>query len=452
MGVVYLAEDARGDRVAVKVLSGSHGMGPQLRARLAREARALTVLSDPHVVRVLEVAADAEQPFLVMSYAQGLPLDRAVPAGGFRAEQVQVFGGQLAGALADAHAHGIAHRDLKPNNVVLGAGGVTLVDFGIASLQEDSETALTRAGAVVGSLAWLAPEVIAGAAADERSDVFGLGLVLGFMALGRHPYGTARPEAVMYRIMHEAPDLDGCPAQLRPLLAAALQRDPDARPGAAALRTGLLHGGWPSAPAVPGAPRSRGRSVRPLLAGLGAAVVAAALAVASGTGQSVEQTAATSAQSAAPTAQPAPAPADQAPDAPPRIGRLSIGMSMQDATATGEAVLDPDPYGDGSGPASLYASDGDGPGICTSDGRISDFIVKTAGWRSPEGIGQGSAAADVLAAYPNAVRDGGGYNDPMYYYLLVDRGGWGYQFFISEGVVDIVAYGSQSGSALFMDC
>jgi hypothetical protein len=151
----------------------------------------------------------------------------------------------LAEALTAIHAAGIVHRDLKPSNVLLTAAGPKVIDFGIA--QALDTTSLTRTGITVGSVGFMAPEQIMGRA-GIAADVFTWAVTVAFAAGGRAPFGTGASDAIMYRIVHEAPDLTAVPPDLRPLVEAALAKDPGARPAARDL-LGWLTAGVPQAQA-----------------------------------------------------------------------------------------------------------------------------------------------------------------------------------------------------------
>jgi ABC-type branched-subunit amino acid transport system substrate-binding protein len=166
-----------------------------------------------------------------------------------------VLGGRLAEALAEVHGAGLVHRDVKPGNVLLALDGPRLIDFGIA--RPAGASALTATGVVVGSPGYLAPEQAEARGADigPPSDIFALGCVLAHAAGGRRPFGGGAVAAVLYRTVHAAPELDGVPEPLLPLLRRCLEKDPAARPTAAELRAELdgpdPPGGWLPA-AVPG--------------------------------------------------------------------------------------------------------------------------------------------------------------------------------------------------------
>ena len=251
MGVVYLAETRDGQPVAVKVLRPELADNPEFRTRFGREVAALTRVQGMCTVRVIEADTEAPKPFLVTEYADGPSLSEYVDAHG-PLDPGMLYGlaTGLAEALAAIHAAGIVHRDLKPSNVLLTAGGPKVIDFGIA--QALDTTSMTRTGITVGSAGFMAPEQIMGRA-GTAADVFTWAVTVTFAAGGRAPFGTGAPDAVMYRIVHEAPDISAVPPDLRPLVEAALAKDPQARPTAAQLlgqltSAQLASTGWPAPP------------------------------------------------------------------------------------------------------------------------------------------------------------------------------------------------------------
>lgn len=235
LGVVYLAQDSSGDRFAIKVLRPQLADDPRFRNRLAREAARIMSVAGRRTARVHEVVNEGPFVYVVMDYVEGESLDAMSVSG--RRIQGPLFWFTAMGlveALEEIHGAGLVHRDLKPSNVIIGPDGVTVTDFGFGGILD--EGGLARTGPLMGSIAWLSPEQITGAAVDARSDVFNLGLVLGTMALGRHPYGQGRPEAVMYRISHESADLGDIAPAMRSVIERCLSRDPAARPDVAELR------------------------------------------------------------------------------------------------------------------------------------------------------------------------------------------------------------------------
>lgn len=248
MGRVYLARSRAGRLLAVKAVHAEYAGDPAFRARFRREIDAARRVAGAFTAPVVDADPDGSPPWLATAYVPGPSLRDAVLRHGPLPEgTVRALGAGLAEALAAVHAAGLVHRDLKPSNVLLAADGPRLIDFGISRAADDA--ALTAAGAVVGSAGYLSPEQAAAEEAGPASDVFSLGATLAFAATGRPPFGDARPEALLYRVGHEDPDLAGVPGPLRGLLAACLQRDPERRPPVGRLPALLL----PEPGAAPGA-------------------------------------------------------------------------------------------------------------------------------------------------------------------------------------------------------
>ena len=202
MGQVYKACDTRlGRTVAVKVLEAHLALDPVFRKRFEREARSISSLNHPHICVLHDVGRQDDIEYLVMEYLEGVTLLTRLAAAPFTIEQVLEYGIHIADALAAAHRCGISHRDLKPGNVMLTKTGMKLLDFGLAKLAipaspdgEKTLTAVTRPGAVLGTLQYMAPEQLEGKEADARSDVFALGCVLFEMATRRKAFeGTGSP-------------------------------------------------------------------------------------------------------------------------------------------------------------------------------------------------------------------------------------------------------------------
>ncbi|WP_030318785.1 bifunctional serine/threonine-protein kinase/ABC transporter substrate-binding protein [Streptomyces flavochromogenes] len=304
MGVVYLARSAGGALSALKLIRAEHAADPGFRERFRREARAAERITGRWVVRVLGSDPEAREPWLATEYVPGPALAEAVALHGALPEPtVRALGARLASALADMHEAGLVHRDVKPGNVLLALDGPRLIDFGIA--RSAGATALTATDAMIGTPGFLAPEQARVAGAGEvgpASDVFSLGCVLAYALTGERPFGGGAVAAVVYRTVHEEPELDGVPAALLPLVAACLAKDPADRPTAAEVQASLggadgPAGDWlptglpaliaqrssrvldlpvaePTMPADPGQPRGMSRR-RVLMAGSAAAVAGA---------------------------------------------------------------------------------------------------------------------------------------------------------------------------------
>ncbi|WP_030687963.1 bifunctional serine/threonine-protein kinase/ABC transporter substrate-binding protein [Streptomyces globisporus] len=241
MGVVYLARSAGGALAALKLIRAEHAADPGFRERFRREARAAERITGRWVVRVLGADPEAREPWLATEYVPGPSLAEAVALHGALPEPtVRALGARLADALADVHTAGLVHRDVKPGNVLLALDGPRLIDFGIA--RTTGATALTATDAMIGTPGFLAPEQARALGAGEvgpASDVFSLGCVLAYALTGERPFGTGAVAAVVYRTVHEEPDLDGLHGPLLPLVEACLAKDAADRPSIAEVRNAL---------------------------------------------------------------------------------------------------------------------------------------------------------------------------------------------------------------------
>jgi serine/threonine protein kinase len=245
-GIVYLANDPLGNQVAIKVLRTELADDQRLRARLSREARAISAVIGSRTAKVFEVVTDGPFAYLVMEYVQGESLDTLARLDQRPEGPLLWFTALgLVEALQEIHAAGITHRDLKPSNVIIGPDGVKVVDFGISAITD--EAGFTQTGTLMGSAAWLSPEQVTGANTDQRTDIFNLGLTLAFLATGQHPFGEGRPDAVMYRITAQAPDIALIPNPLRLAIQKCLQKNPADRPSLEALHSFFASGGSQSA-------------------------------------------------------------------------------------------------------------------------------------------------------------------------------------------------------------
>jgi len=234
MGVVFMARDADGQMVALKVLRSVVAEDPMGRRRLAREVETMRRVRSPYVAAVIDADLAGDTPYIVTRYVAGQTLEEVVAAEGPLPPQALL---RLAYGLADAltavHAAGVVHRDLKPSNVMLLGELPVVIDFGIA--QGPEATRLTMTGMFMGTPGYLAPEVIGGQPSSEASDIHAWGATVAFAATGRPPFGSGAYEAIFYKIVNGQADLAGLPSSLRPLVVAALARDPGRRPPAARL-------------------------------------------------------------------------------------------------------------------------------------------------------------------------------------------------------------------------
>jgi serine/threonine-protein kinase len=237
--VVYRATDGTGE-VALKVLREPD---PVAQARLAREARLAGRIDSRHLVRILEVGED----YLVMPLHPG-SLAATLRSGPLSVPAVVRLAAQLAQALDALHDNGIVHRDVKPSNVLLDdRGDAILTDFGLA--RGADSTQLTRDGQLVGSLAYLAPELIEGAPATPASDLYALGCLLYECAAGRPPFAGSDAELGYAHLVEPPPPPAGLSAELAAALLSALEKDPAARPTTATALARMLHLAGTPAPA-----------------------------------------------------------------------------------------------------------------------------------------------------------------------------------------------------------
>ena len=239
MGVVHLSHDRHGNAVAVKVLRPHVVTDADARLRLAREVATMRRVRGPHVAQVVDADVDGERPYLVTSFVPGESLDRLVRrAGPLGLQQLLGLGAGLADALASVHSAGVVHRDLKPGNVLVDAGRPVVIDFGIAQLVDDVQ--LTMLGTFFGTPGYLAPEVVHGERATAASDMASWAATLAFAATGRPPYGSGPVEVVLGRTGGGLLELAGVPAELAPVLLAAVG-PPECRPTAEQARSWMEH-------------------------------------------------------------------------------------------------------------------------------------------------------------------------------------------------------------------
>jgi len=236
MGEVYLARDTRLDRdVALKVLPDALIADPTARARLVREAKTASALNHPNICHIYEVGESSGHSYIAMEHVEGCPLSQSIPADGLPLETTLRYAGQLAEALAHAHDRSVLHRDLKSSNVmVTPEGRVKVLDFGLAKRTSSgageatrAADSVTQAGSVAGTLLYLAPEVLRGQAADARSDLWALGVILYEMATGKLPFSGRTGFEASAAIMREPPQAlpAHVPAGLRSVIARCLAKE-----------------------------------------------------------------------------------------------------------------------------------------------------------------------------------------------------------------------------------
>ena len=230
MGQVYLGKSPGGRLVAIKLIRPELAEERGFRARFASEISAAQNVSGIYTAAVVDADAENELPWMATVYVPGPSLTDAVEENGpLPVASVVALAGGLAEALAAIHRVGLVHRDLKPSNVLLAADGPRVIDFGISLALERSM--MTATGMVMGSPGFMSPEQARGRReVGAPTDVFSLGAVLAYAAVGSNPFGGGPTPALLYRVVNEVPDLTAVPARLSPLIERCLAKDPADRP------------------------------------------------------------------------------------------------------------------------------------------------------------------------------------------------------------------------------
>ncbi|MFE7276330.1 protein kinase [Streptomyces sp. NPDC057623] len=327
MGVVYLGVSASGRRVAVKLVHGSYAQEEEFRTRFRQEIAAARRVSGAFTAPVVDADPDAERPWMATLYVPGLSLAEVVKKDGpLSGRQLRALGLGLTEALRDIHRAGLVHRDLKPANVLMTEDGPRVIDFGISRAADNQS--LTMTGRVIGTPPFMSPEQLASPRdVTPASDVFSLGSLMVFAAVGTGPFDADSPYLTGYQVMYESPDLAGVPEGLLRMVERCLDKDPAARPELADLHRMFqaLPDSDTAAPpkaAGPARPRPRpapldavttpaggttgtsagkGRRARMSLTGLGAALAVVGLSVGLGVFVSGPDTTTTTANATATT-------------------------------------------------------------------------------------------------------------------------------------------------------
>ncbi len=238
MATVYRATDTRLDRViALKVMHPSFAEDPDFVARFTREARAAARLADPHIVKVFDQGQDGNTMYLAMEYVPSRTLrDVLNERKRLPADEALAVINPVLQALAAAHAESVVHRDVKPENVLIGSNGhVYVTDFGLARATNSTSTQHITSGLLLGTVAYLSPEQVKPGVSDERSDVYSAGIVLYEMLTGAPPFTGTEAISVAYRHVNEdvpKPSASGADVgdELDDVVLIATRRDPNQRP------------------------------------------------------------------------------------------------------------------------------------------------------------------------------------------------------------------------------
>ncbi|MFJ8822133.1 serine/threonine-protein kinase [Streptomyces sp. NPDC102467] len=232
MGRVYLSYTPGGRAVAVKVIRPELAEDPEFRRRFRAEVAAASRVHGLYTAPVVDSDTEGSMPWCATAYVPGPSLAEAVREHGpLPVDTVLRLVAGVAEALQAVHAAGIVHRDLKPSNVLLADDGPRVIDFGVARAADT--TSITQSGTAVGTVAYMAPEQVLGGEASGSADVFALGQTAVFAATGRAAFGEGDPHAVLYRVVHEEPDLGRVPDELKDLVARCLRKPAAERPSVA---------------------------------------------------------------------------------------------------------------------------------------------------------------------------------------------------------------------------
>ncbi|WP_047871176.1 serine/threonine-protein kinase [Nocardiopsis sp. RV163] len=271
MGTVYLAEDASGRSVAVKLIHPDLADDESFRLRFAREVEAARRVARFSTAGVIDARLEGDPLFIVSEYVPGPNLDEAVRADGSMAGgTLEGLAMGVAAALTAIHGSGVVHRDLKPANVLLSPVGPKVIDFGIARALDEAADAVTRSSQLMGTPSYMAPELVLGERATAAADIFAWGCLVAFAGTGTAPFDAATVPAVLHNISSAPPRLDGLDPDMHDLVNAALDKNPANRPTSKQLLARLtgqedpqeyevertISTSWapPSSPAVPGRP------------------------------------------------------------------------------------------------------------------------------------------------------------------------------------------------------
>ncbi|GAB4417054.1 MAG: hypothetical protein Kow00106_12820 [Anaerolineae bacterium] len=235
MATVYRARQRNMQRdVAIKVMSADLAADPEFVARFEREAHVIARLEHPRILPVHDFGHEGELFYLVMRLVEGESLYYRLKRGPLPLKTAARYLSQIAEALDYAHAEGVIHRDLKPNNILIDQwDNLYLMDFGLAKIMAATQS-LTQTGVVLGTPAYMAPEVWRGEPVDARTDVYALGVILYEMVVGRTPFESDTPFTLMYKHINDPPPAPretkpDLPVEVEQVILKALAKDKDAR-------------------------------------------------------------------------------------------------------------------------------------------------------------------------------------------------------------------------------
>jgi serine/threonine protein kinase len=377
MGVVYFGRSLSGRAVAVKVVRPELSTEPGFRRRFADEVAAARRVGGFHTAPVVDADPDGQPAWLVTAFVPGPTLQSVLQnVGALPVGSVTVLAAGLAEALEAIHRVGVMHRDLKPANIIVAEDGPRVIDFGIARALDG--TALTQTGLRIGTPGYLAPEQLTGGTVTPAVDMFALGVVLS-QAVGAFPFGDGPSEARHYRAVHEEPDLDGVPVELRPLIGACLAKNPADRPTPAEFLERLTVQQLPDGDWLPAEATAMLRRIEPLPAN------------ASDTSEAYQAAAA-----AAPTAPPQ--------DSPPAAGTTSHPDTVKATPPPSSAYPQPPessaPAGTTGHPDTVKAT----PPPSSAYPQSPDAAAPAAGHPQAPGTPPAPAGAPPGTPYPATVR------------------------------------------------
>ncbi|GHH01768.1 protein kinase domain-containing protein [Streptomyces lanatus] len=231
MGVVYRGRARSGREVAVKVVHAQYAEDPVFRTRFRQEIEAVRKVSGAFTAPVLDADPEAVRPWMATQYVPGPSLAARIRDGGpLKGTELRRLALGLVEALRDIHRAGVVHRDLKPANVLMAEDGPRVIDFGISRAAENHNT-LTETGQMIGTPPFMSPEQLTDArSVGPASDVFSLGALLVFTITGKGPFDADSPYLTAYRVVHDAPVLDGVPGPFQAILERCLAKEPADRP------------------------------------------------------------------------------------------------------------------------------------------------------------------------------------------------------------------------------